>query len=120
MTLKKPLPLHLFLVLYFIRSFHAGFAQIAKISNDVKERKIVFGNERMTITLDYNHKAAVSKVQLNGQEIINGNGGIYSAIKTKEAAYLTLQLSSQPVVSVINNPIWIFRNYLRRQNFYNK
>lgn len=109
MTLKKPLPLHLFLVLYFIRSFHAGFAQIAKISNDVKERKIVFGNEKMTITVDYNHKAAVSKVQLNGQEIINGNGGIYSAIKTKEAAYSTLQLSSQPVVSVINNPIRIFQ-----------
>jgi len=71
MTLKKPLSLHLFLVLYFIRSFHAGFAQIVKISNDVKERKIVFGNERMTITVDYNHKAAVSKVQLNSQEIIN-------------------------------------------------
>ena len=120
MTLKKPLPLHLFLVLYFIRSFHAGFAQIAKISNDVKERKIVFGNEKIMVTLHYNKKVNLSSVQLNGQEIINGNGGIYSAIKTKEAAYSTLQLSSQPVVSVINNPIRIFRNYLRRQNFYNK
>ena len=105
MTFKKRLPLHLFLILYFIGSFNAGFAQMAKISNDVKERKIVFGNEKMTITVDYNHKAAVSKVQLNGQEIINGNGGIYSAIKTKEAAYSTLQLSSQPIVRVANNTI---------------
>ena len=105
MSLKKRLPLHLFLVLYFIGSFNAGFAQMAKISNDVKERKIIFGNEKIMVTLDYNKKVNLSSVLLNGQQVITGNEGIYSAIKTKEAAYSTLQLSSQPIVRVANNTI---------------
>ena len=86
MTPKKRLPLHLFLVLYFIGSFNAGVAQMAKISNDVKERKIVFGNEKIMVTLDYNKKVNLSSMLLNGQQVINGNEGIYSAIKTKKAA----------------------------------
>ena len=107
MTFKKRLPLHLFLILYFIGSFNAGFAQMAKINNDVKEKKIVFGNEKIMVTLDYNKKVNLSSMLLNGQQVITGNEGIYSAIKTKEAAYSTLQLSSQPVVTIANNTIRI-------------
>jgi hypothetical protein len=34
---------------------------------------------------DYNGKASISSVILNGQEIIDGDAGIYSSIRTKDA-----------------------------------
>lgn len=107
MILQKRLPLHLLLIIYFIGAFNQSFARQIKIQHDSKGKKVVFGNEKIMLTLDYNQKANVSKVQLNGQQVINGNEGIYSAIKTKDAAYSTLHLSSQPVVTVANNSIRI-------------
>ena len=53
MAIKKTLLLHRFSVIYFIGSLGNSFAQPVKINNDVKEKIIVVGNEKMTVTLDY-------------------------------------------------------------------
>lgn len=81
------------------------FAQSPKIINDIQKKTISFGNDKIAMLLDYDHKANLSSVTINGQQIIEGNGGVYSAIKTQDASYSSLQLLSQPLVSVSNNTI---------------
>jgi hypothetical protein len=103
----KRLYLSIWLATSFTGLLSVSVAQHTKINNDSKEKKIVFGNEKISLTLDYNKKASITSVWLNGRQIINGDTGIYSAIKTKEATYSSLQLLSQPVVAITNNTIRI-------------
>ncbi len=107
MVIRKLLLLSLLLVVYFIVLPGACFAQAIKIKNDVKEKKIVFGNDKLTVTLEYNKKVNVSSLLVNGQSVIESNEGIYTAIKTKDTAYSTLQLSTDPVLEVLKNSIKI-------------
>ena len=107
MPIKQRFLLHLFCIIYFIGSWGACFTQPAKINNNVKEKKVVFGNEEMTVVLDYNKKANISLLTINGQQVIQGDAGIYSKIRTKEATYSTLHLSSDPTIKVSNNIISI-------------
>ena len=105
MPIKKLFLLHLFCIIYFIGSLSEAVAQSVKINNDIKQKIIVFGNEKMTVTLDYNKKANISLLIINGQQVIQGNPGIYSKIITKEATYSTLHLSSAPAIKVSRNTI---------------
>ena len=59
------------------------FAQSVKITNDSKEKIVVFGYEKMTVTLAYNKKATISLLTVNGQKVIEDSEGIYSLIRTK-------------------------------------
>ena len=107
MAIKKSFLFHLFCTIYFIGSVSDSFSQSVKINNNVKDKTVVFGNEKMTITLDYNKKANISLLSINGQQVIQGDAGIYSRIKTKEATYSTLDLSSDPAIKVSNNTVSI-------------
>lgn len=107
MIIQKLLRALLLLIVYFTGSLSICFAQGIKISNDPREKKIVFGNEKITATLDYNKKINVALLQVNGQNVIDGNRGIYSAISTKVAAYSTLQLQADPAVQITDNIIRI-------------
>src|ERR1035438_3120593 len=89
----------------FIASQSNSFAQSIKINNDPKEKIAVFGNEKMTLALDYNKKANISYLTVNGQKAIQGGEGIYTKIRTKEATYSTLHLSSDPAIKVSGNTI---------------
>ncbi len=80
-------------------------AQNVHISHNIQEKKIQFGNEEIQMTLDYNQKANISSVVLNGQPIIEGDSGIYSAIRIQENTYSTLQLLSVPVAKVTDSTI---------------
>jgi hypothetical protein len=83
-------------------------AQHITVSNNSKEKKIAFGNDKIKMVLDYNHKATISSVILNGQPVIEGEAGIYSSIKTQDADYSTLQLSLQPLVKVNKNMVTVY------------
>ncbi len=107
MIIRKRLPLVLFFACYFIASASNSFAQSVKISNDATKKRVVFGNEKMSVTLDYDKKVNVSSLLINGQQVIEGDAGIYSAIKTSNASYSTLHLLSQPSVSTTSNTIKI-------------
>jgi Bacterial alpha-L-rhamnosidase 6 hairpin glycosidase domain len=112
MIIKQRLLLYILLVIYFIGSVSEGFAQAVSISNKTNEKKIVFGNEKISVTLDYNEKVNISLLVVNGQQVIAGDTGIYSAIRTKETVYSTLNLSSTPAVKIANNTISISKiNY---------
>lgn len=90
---------------YFIAVSPASVAQSANIRNEAAQKKIVFGNNKITMTLDYDRKANISSMTLNGQNIIQGNAGIYSIIKTRAADYSTLKLLSDPSIKVSNDTV---------------
>ncbi len=100
---------HFFLYLctlsFFIALPPACPAQNILVKNNAKEKKIVFGTEKLRLTLDYNKKAAVTEMLLNGQSVITDQQGIYAAISTKKASYSTLQLLLDPVLQVAGNKI---------------
>lgn len=103
--IRKYLPLPLYFFIYFIASPHAGFAQAIKINNNEQEKKIEFGNEKIKLAIDYDRRANISLLVINGQQVINGAAGVYSMIKTKDKTYSTLHLSADPVIKVSNNSI---------------
>lgn len=105
MTKERLFALYLTCFIFFIGSLSEGFAQPVKISNDVKTKRVVFGNGKLTLTLDYNKTANVSQLIVNGQQVIQGNAGIYSMIRTKAAVYSTLRLSSDPAIKTSGNTV---------------
>jgi len=107
MTIKNYQRLYILIAIYFIGTISQCFAQSVHINNDIKNKKIVFGNEKIDITLDYNKKINISLMQVNGRQVIQGDTGVFAAIKTKNALYSTLKLSTEPVVKTTNNMITI-------------
>ena len=63
---------HLLLTVCFFTAAGSIFAQSIKIENHSNEKYIVFGNEKMRLTLDYNNKVNISGLLINGQETIKG------------------------------------------------
>jgi hypothetical protein len=101
-------------IAHFVLFFHAlcfighsvtGQKQEVKITQDANARTVVFGNTKLTLTLDYNKMANVKQMKINDQSVLAEKAGIYSMIKTKETTYSTLTLSGDPVVSVSGNVI---------------
>lgn len=108
MAIKKSWSLCLSLVICFIASLlNDCFGQAVTINNDTTAKNIVFGNKKISITLDYNKKINISALRINGQEVIEGESGVYSAIRTKDTLYSTLHLLSVPIVKVVNNTVSI-------------
>ena len=105
MRTKTRLYLHLLFIIYFVGLTGGSFAQAVKINNDVAGKRIVFGNEKLQATLDYNKKANISLLTVNGQKVIESAAGIYSEIKTKKTIYTSLVLSSDPAIKVAGNTI---------------
>lgn len=107
MESRKSLIVSLCCIIGLIGSISQCKAQSAKINNNVHDKTIVFGNDKMTVTLDYHDKVAISSLSLNGQPVIQSDAGIYSMIRTKTKTYSTLHLLSDPQVNVSNNTIRI-------------
>src|SRR5258706_13675863 len=107
MLKKSFLRLPLLCAICIIEMSGACFAQTIKIKNDLQGKKIVFGNGKIKMAFDYDQKANISLLVVNGQKVIEGAPGIYSEIRTKDATYSTLHLSSDPVLKVTNDTIII-------------
>jgi hypothetical protein len=80
-------------------------AQTVKIKQDINARTVVFGNEKMSVTLDYNEKANITSLTINGQQVIYGDAGIYSTLQTQTTNYNTLQLSADPAIRMTDNTL---------------
>lgn len=90
----------------FILVFAANAtAQSFLLHHDAQAKTVEFGNETMTVALDYNQKANIASLVVNGQQVIQGNAGIYSKIGMKTAVYSTLNLLSQPTLQITRNRI---------------
>ncbi|MDB5250252.1 MAG: hypothetical protein JWQ40_4646 [Segetibacter sp.] len=80
-------------------------AQSVITNNDRKNRKISFGNAKIKLTLDYNRKANISSLQVNGQKVIDANTGIYSEVRMSSGSYSSLHTTSTPTVQVTTNTV---------------
>ncbi|MBL0740580.1 trehalase family glycosidase [Chryseolinea lacunae] len=105
MAIRKPL--YFFCIVSFFIAWHNGLAQSVQIKNNSKEKTVVFGNGKITLTLDYNKKANISLLQINGQQVVQGDAGVYSNIRTKDATYSSLQLLADPTVKTSNTTVSI-------------
>lgn len=107
MSNRKLLLPSLSIAIYFICSPLVVSAQNTSITNNVQDKTIVFGNDKIEMTLDYNGKANISSVIVNDQQVIGGNAGIYTSLKTRHENYSSLRLLSQPSVKVAGNIITV-------------
>lgn len=84
-----------------------SFAQNIVITNDVKAKKLSFGNVKIKAILDYNKQANISFLSVDGAPVIHADGGIYAIIKTGKTIYSTLHCSKDPVINFTADKITI-------------
>ena len=77
------------------------------IKNSQPDKVITFGNAKIMITVDYNRKCAVTGLTVNGRPVISGPGGIFSAITTSTGTFSTLELLSDPAITISENRVSI-------------
>lgn len=77
------------------------------IKNSPMDKVIIFGNSKIMITLDYNGKCNISSLNVNGQSVISGPTGIFSAIKTSTNSYSTLKLTTVPTIKTGKNTVTV-------------
>lgn len=102
---KKTLAFGIFFSLSLITLPNNGIAQNVIGKNNVQSRIITFGNKKIRLTLDYDGKANVSSMEVNGQKVIDGTAGIFSAIRTSSATYSSLHTSGLPTVTTTSNMV---------------
>lgn len=76
-----------------------GISQQVQIHHHADEKLVSFGNDKIQLTLDYNGKATIAALLVNGREVLADDRGIYSLLNTREGTYSSLQLLSQPIVN---------------------
>lgn len=84
-----------------------SFGQIT-ISNREDVKVIVFGNNKLKITLDYNFKCVVTNMEVNGEPVISNRSGIYSEIRMLNATYSTCKMATAPKVKMERNRVTIY------------
>lgn len=92
-------------VVLFVSFISPGFAQVQSIKHDTKKKTVSFGNSKIRLTLDYNAKATISSCFVNGQNVIDGDDGLFSSIRTAATTYSSLQLTTIPKLSTANNTV---------------
>src|SRR5688500_10267635 len=75
------------------------------LRNDAQKKSITFGNKKLLLTLDYNERANISSLVVNGELVIESTAGIFSQIKTASGIYSSLHLTVTPSLVVTNNTI---------------
>ena len=91
------------IIILLLNVITPGLAQVQPIKNDTQKKAVVFGNKKINVTLDYNGKATISSLSVNGQNVIEDTAGIYSTIRTTATTYSSLRLTSTPKVEISNN-----------------
>jgi len=95
-----------FIIFTLFASAHC-FAGDIFIKNNEPERVITFGNSKLMLTLDYNRKCCITALNVNGQSVISGPEGIFSAVTTSTGTYSTLKPVSEPELKVGENTVTV-------------
>ena len=105
MFINKRNLIRCFFIFVLVGFFVAGVAQELPVKNDVQKKSVVFGNKKIRLTLDYNGKANIASLDVNGQNVIASAAGIYSEVRTATANYSSLKLVSAPKVEITSSII---------------
>jgi hypothetical protein len=106
MLIKNTVAFSILLSFFFISLSTTSIAQLI-VNNNAKSKVVTFGNGKIKLTLDYNNKANISALEVNGQKVIDDNAGIYSAVRTANTSYSSLHTTSSPTVSTAVNSVQI-------------
>jgi len=103
---KKHFPLTF---LFFILLFHCCLATVnSKPTNknisEINSDKIVrISNPKISLVLDYNNKAAITSMTVNGQKVISNADGIFTSVNVDGTVYSSLNLKGTPVLTKSGN-----------------
>ncbi len=92
--------LKLGLILIFLSSSVICYPGNIVIKNNQTDKVVIFGNNKIMITLDYNNECDISELKVNGQTVISGPTGIFSEVKTPTDSFSTLKLKVDPIIKI--------------------
>jgi hypothetical protein len=75
-----------------------GSATIIHKNISGEPRLITFNNAKTTFTIDYNHKAAITSLIINGQKVVSSADGMFTSVKIGAVTYSSLQTKNNPVI----------------------
>lgn len=86
-----------------------NFAVRAKSVNLPAARKqsIKIASGKLSMTLDYQYRACISSLVINGQKVINSENGIFTSVRVGAKTYSSLHLKSSPMLVKGKNGIRI-------------
>ncbi len=59
---------------------------------------VTISNAKTTMTIDYDHKAAVTSLAVNGQTVVSDPEGMFTSVKIQDVTYSSLHLGKSPVI----------------------
>jgi len=74
------------------------YAQNVFVISNTAGKTIAFGNDRIKVTLNYDKKCSITSLEINKENVISSERGIYSQIRTSSALYSTLSLEGSPAI----------------------
>lgn len=99
----------LLVVLVYMSFWYSPVSGQVNISNQEKDKVVIFGNSKLKMRLDYNFKCVVTDMEVNGEQVISNKPGIYSSIRTSDAVYTTCKLTEPPTVKTKRDQVIISR-----------
>lgn len=78
-----------------------------RIEDHSNEKKVVFGNNKLQMTLDYNSKCVVTEMKISGQSVLDSQSGIFSEIRTSGSNFSTHNLDVVPEINIAGNKVII-------------
>ncbi|MEI6049668.1 MAG: hypothetical protein WCS03_12265 [Bacteroidota bacterium] len=94
------------MILFLLTGIFCNAGNIV-IKNNELDKVVVFGNSKIMITLDYNEKCNISKLDINNQNVISGTSGIFSEIRTLNNTFSSIILPSSPKVNTTNTSVLV-------------
>lgn len=91
----------------FLLAIFVGFSASAqiRISDQPAEKVVVFGNNQVQMTLDYNLKCVVTDLLVNQEAALQAESGIFSEIRTSAQTFSTRKLDTSPEVRTTKNTV---------------
>jgi hypothetical protein len=88
-----------------IKKIHINliFIAIAFWSTAALAAEIKIGNPKMTMVLNYNGKASITSLVVNGQKIISSADGVFTSVNINGITYSSLHLKKTPVLLKAGN-----------------
>ena len=80
-------------------------AQSIIVKNNPQLHTVTLSNSSLTFVLDYDHECRISKMNVNGENVIENHSGIYSEVQAKEKTFSTLTLLNSPKVKTAANAV---------------
>ncbi len=100
--MKSFLPLNTLIIL-FLLSAPAKLSAEVSIHLKPGKNELEFGNSRLRLNVDYDHKCVVSSMLVNNEAVLSETAGIYTEVRTRSSICSSRQLSSSPEVETGSN-----------------